>query len=104
MAQDKFKRLLSRELSHLSERSQSGHFVAEWVNRMTGSSEGNVNNTISKNIIFYLTLYFIDRGEEIDKALESLSIVDTSLGLDARGRSTSVTDSSMSRYSFYLIH
>lgn len=40
MAQDKFKRLLSRELSHLSERSQSGHFVAEWVNRMTGSSEG----------------------------------------------------------------
>lgn len=42
-------------------------------------------------------LYFIDRGEEIDKALESLSIVDTSLGLDSRGRSTSVTDSSMSR-------
>ena len=40
MAQDKFKRLLSRELSHISERSRSGHFVAEWVNTITGSGQG----------------------------------------------------------------
>ena len=40
MAQDKFRRILSRELSHLSERSKSGHFVAEWVNNLTGSSQG----------------------------------------------------------------
>ncbi|XP_019855180.1 PREDICTED: cAMP-specific 3',5'-cyclic phosphodiesterase 4C-like isoform X1 [Amphimedon queenslandica] len=80
MAQDKFKRLLSRELSHMSERSRSGQFVAEWVSTITGNAQ--------------------DRSDEIDKALESLSVVDTSLGLEvaktkgrlSAARSTSVTD------------
>ena len=40
MAQDKFKKLLSRELSHLSERSRSGQFVAEWVNTIAGTNNG----------------------------------------------------------------
>ena len=48
MAQDKFRRIMSRELSHLSERSRSGQFVAEWVNNFT-ASEGNSNN--NQNVI-----------------------------------------------------
>lgn len=61
MAQDKFKRLLSRELSHLSERSQSGHFVAEWVNRMTGSSEGQyiMLRTQSVNASYFIQFFIL---------------------------------------------
>jgi len=35
MAQDKFRRILFRELSHLSENSKSGSQVAEWVQGIT---------------------------------------------------------------------
>ena len=37
MAQDKYQRIMSRELSQLSERSASGHRVAEWVQDITRS-------------------------------------------------------------------
>ena len=37
LAQDKFQRVMSRELSQLSERSLSGHRVAEWVQGITRS-------------------------------------------------------------------
>lgn len=37
LAQDKFQRVMTRELSQLSERSVSGHRVAEWVQDITRS-------------------------------------------------------------------
>lgn len=40
MAQDKFRRILSRELSHMSENSRSGHSVAKWVENMTNWDYG----------------------------------------------------------------
>ena len=40
MAQDKFRRLLTKELSNMSERSKSGHQLAEWVQGITGSRNG----------------------------------------------------------------
>lgn len=52
LAQDKFQRVMTRELSQLSERSVSGHRVAEWVQDITRS----------------------DRNEEIDRAIEKSSI------------------------------
>ena len=39
MAQDKFRRILFRELSHLSEKSKSGSQVAEWVQGITNFGE-----------------------------------------------------------------
>lgn len=36
---DKIKRLLNRELSHLSEGSENGAQVAEWVTDITNSGE-----------------------------------------------------------------
>ena len=39
MAQDKYQRIMSRELSQLSERSASGHRVAEWVQDITRSGK-----------------------------------------------------------------
>ena len=46
MAQDKFRRLLSRELSYLSSNSRSGSQVGEWINRMTnyGKQQLHVRN------------------------------------------------------------
>lgn len=40
LAQDKFHRLLTRELSHMSEHSKSGNKLAEWVHDITGSTNG----------------------------------------------------------------
>ena len=51
MAQDKFKRLLSRELSHMSERSRSGQFVAEWVNTITGNAQGIVRIHVHVHVL-----------------------------------------------------
>ena len=39
MAQDKFRRMLSRELSHMSGKSRSGTHVAEWVQNITDLGE-----------------------------------------------------------------
>ncbi len=39
MAQDKFRRILSRELSHMSGKSRSGNHVAEWVQNITNPSK-----------------------------------------------------------------
>ena len=38
MAQDKFRRILQRELSHMSESNKAGRHVAEWVNNVTESA------------------------------------------------------------------
>nr|BAA34310.1 EFPDE4 [Ephydatia fluviatilis] len=54
LAQDKFQRVMSRELTQLSERSLSGHRVAEWVQDITRS----------------------DRDDEIDRAIERSSIAE----------------------------
>ena len=40
LAQHKFQRLLTRELSHMSEHSRSGNKLAEWVHDITGSTNG----------------------------------------------------------------
>jgi len=41
MARDKFRRLLNRELSHLSEGSRKGAQVAEWVTNITNMGKGS---------------------------------------------------------------
>ena len=45
LAQDKFHRLLTRELSHMSEHSKSGNKLAEWVHDITGSTNGTPLHT-----------------------------------------------------------
>ena len=44
LAKDKFQRLLTRELTHMSEQSKSGNKLAEWVHDITGSTNGEYVN------------------------------------------------------------
>ncbi|XP_064386859.1 3',5'-cyclic-AMP phosphodiesterase 4C-like isoform X3 [Halichondria panicea] len=41
MAQDKFRRILSRELSHMTGKSRAGDHVAEWVQNITNPDDGS---------------------------------------------------------------
>ena len=45
LAQDKFHRLLSSKLSNMSEHSKSGHQLAEWVQDITRSTNGEGTHT-----------------------------------------------------------
>jgi cAMP-specific phosphodiesterase 4 len=45
LAQDKFHRLLSSKLSDMSEHSKSGHQLAEWVQDITRSTDGEGTHT-----------------------------------------------------------
>jgi cAMP-specific phosphodiesterase 4 len=83
MAQDKFKRLLSRELSHMSERSRSGDMVAKWVNTLAGVTQ--------------------DQIEDIDKTLDNMSVVESTLDIDnVKSRSTSISDSSRDKFGIVI--
>ncbi len=47
MAQDKFRRILSRELSHMTGKSRAGDHVAEWVQNITNPGQwGRIINLL----------------------------------------------------------
>ena len=58
LAQDKFHRLLSRELSNMSEHSKSGNKLAEWVHDITRSANGERERERERPLCF-INLYTI---------------------------------------------
>ena len=55
LAQDKFHRLLTKELSNMSVRSKSGNKLAEWVHDITGSTNGESSVSSLKSMYASIT-------------------------------------------------